>query len=84
MVNADDPRTEILGGMNLDARRVSYGLKSSSVDVDVSARIERLSASGSRFLLHGFDRTATVEIRLIGPRQVELRGPGRRRPGLGA
>ena len=82
VVNADDPRAEILGGVNLDARRVSYGLKSAA-GVDVSARIERLDASGSRFLLQGFDRTATVEIRLIGPRQVQLR-PGRRRIGLGA
>jgi UDP-N-acetylmuramoyl-L-alanyl-D-glutamate--2,6-diaminopimelate ligase len=69
VVNADDPRAEMLGGVNLDARRVSYGLKPAA-GVDVSARIERLGASGSRFLLHGFERTAAVEIRLIGPRQV--------------
>jgi UDP-N-acetylmuramoyl-L-alanyl-D-glutamate--2,6-diaminopimelate ligase len=69
VVNADDPRAEILGGVNLDARRVSYGMKSAA-GVDVSARIERLGPSGSRFLLHGFERTEAVEIRLIGPRQV--------------
>jgi UDP-N-acetylmuramoyl-L-alanyl-D-glutamate--2,6-diaminopimelate ligase len=69
VVNADDPGAEILGGVNLDARRVSFG-QNHPAKVDVSARIERLDASGSRFVLHGFDRAAPVELRLIGPRHV--------------
>ncbi len=69
VVNADDPHAEILGGVNLDARRVSFGMEHPT-KVDVSGRIDRLDASGSRFTLHGFHRPATVELRLIGPRQV--------------
>ncbi|MGO8898296.1 MAG: Mur ligase family protein [Isosphaeraceae bacterium] len=69
VVNADDPHAEILGAVNLDARRVSFGM-AHPTQVDVSARIERLDAAGSRFVLHGFDRSATVDLRLYGPRQV--------------
>jgi UDP-N-acetylmuramoyl-L-alanyl-D-glutamate--2,6-diaminopimelate ligase len=69
VVNADDPHAEILGGVNLDARRVSYGIDHPT-QVDISARIGRIDANGSRFVLHGFDRSATVSLRLIGPRQV--------------
>jgi UDP-N-acetylmuramoyl-L-alanyl-D-glutamate--2,6-diaminopimelate ligase len=69
VVNADDPHAEILGGVNLDARRVSFGMERPTA-VDVSARILRLDASGSRFLLHGFDQAATVDLRLIGPAAV--------------
>ncbi|MGC8643872.1 MAG: Mur ligase family protein, partial [Isosphaeraceae bacterium] len=69
VVNADDPHAEILGGVNLDARRVSFGLEDPT-SVDVSARIQRMDSSGSRFLLGGFDRLATVNLRLIGPRQI--------------
>ncbi|MFO0949668.1 MAG: UDP-N-acetylmuramyl-tripeptide synthetase [Isosphaeraceae bacterium] len=69
VVNADDPHAELLGGLNLDARRVTFGMESPAA-VDVSARIKRLDASGTRFELLGFDRSATVELRLIGPRQV--------------
>jgi UDP-N-acetylmuramoyl-L-alanyl-D-glutamate--2,6-diaminopimelate ligase len=69
VVNADDPHTEILGGVNLDARRVSFGMEHPTA-VDVSARILRMDASGSRILIHGFDRLARVDLRLVGPRQV--------------
>lgn len=69
IVNADDPHAEILGGVNLDARRVSFGMERPT-SVDVSAQIQRTDSSGSRFLLHGFDRLALVNLRLIGPRQV--------------
>jgi UDP-N-acetylmuramoyl-L-alanyl-D-glutamate--2,6-diaminopimelate ligase len=69
VVNADDPHAEILGGVNLDARRVSFGVEHPT-QVDVSARIERIDATGSRFALQGFDRTERVDLRLIGPRQV--------------
>ncbi len=69
VVNADDPHAEILGAVNLDARRVSFGM-SHPTQVDVSARIERIDAGGSRFVLHGFDRSTTVDLRLYGPRQV--------------
>lgn len=69
VVNADDPHAELLGGVNLDARRVSFGLESPA-RVDVSARVERMDATGTRFALLGFGRPATVELRLIGPRQV--------------
>ncbi len=69
VVNADDPHAEILGAVNLDARRVSFGM-SHPTQVDVSARIDRLDSAGSRFTLHGFDRSAKVNLSLYGPRQV--------------
>jgi UDP-N-acetylmuramoyl-L-alanyl-D-glutamate--2,6-diaminopimelate ligase len=69
VVNADDPHAEILGAVNLDARRVSFGL-AHPTQVDVSARIERLDSAGSRFVLYGFDRSVKVDLRLYGPRQV--------------
>jgi len=69
IVNDDDPNAEILGAVNLDARRVSYGLNRPG-RVDITGAIERVDASGSRFLLHGFDRAARVDLRLVGPRHV--------------
>jgi UDP-N-acetylmuramoyl-L-alanyl-D-glutamate--2,6-diaminopimelate ligase len=69
VVNADDPHAELLGGVNLDARRVTFGLERPT-QVDVSARVDRIGATGSRFVLQGFDRDEAVQLRLVGPRQV--------------
>jgi UDP-N-acetylmuramoyl-L-alanyl-D-glutamate--2,6-diaminopimelate ligase len=63
IVNADDPHAELLGAVNLDTRRVAFGL---NVPADITARVERLDRAGSRFLLHGFDREARVSLRLAG------------------
>jgi UDP-N-acetylmuramoyl-L-alanyl-D-glutamate--2,6-diaminopimelate ligase len=71
VVNADDPNAEILGGVNLDTRRVSFALEPMSVargPVDVSAQLERIDGSGTRMLLHGFSRELVVHLPLIGPR----------------
>ena len=70
-MNADDPNAEILGGVNLDARRVAFALEpvaSPSAAVDVSARLEWLDGSGTRMLLHGFDREIAVHLPLVGSR----------------
>jgi UDP-N-acetylmuramoyl-L-alanyl-D-glutamate--2,6-diaminopimelate ligase len=67
VVNADDPHAELLGAVNLEARRVSFALERPA---DVTAKIERLDRGGSRFLLRGFDREAAVALRLIGPHHV--------------
>lgn len=67
VVNADDPHAELLGALNLDARRVTFSLKRPA---DVTASIERIEPRGSRFQLRGFEREATVEIRLTGPSSV--------------
>jgi UDP-N-acetylmuramoyl-L-alanyl-D-glutamate--2,6-diaminopimelate ligase len=67
VVNADDPHAELLGAVNLEARRVSFALDRPA---DVTAKIERLDRDGSRFLLRGFDREAAVALRLIGPHHV--------------
>ncbi|WP_165227087.1 Mur ligase family protein [Aquisphaera insulae] len=69
VVNADDPHAEILGGVNLLARRLSYGT-AEPAGVDVWGRIDRMDASGTRFILHGFGRPVPVDLRLIGPRHV--------------
>lgn len=67
VVNADDPHAELLGAVNLDARRVTFSLERAA---DVTASIERLDATGSRFVLRGFDREATVELQLAGAASV--------------
>jgi UDP-N-acetylmuramoyl-L-alanyl-D-glutamate--2,6-diaminopimelate ligase len=63
VVNADDPQAELLGAVNLEARRVSFGLKA---EADVSARIERLDRTGAKILLQGFDREVGVTLRPSG------------------
>lgn len=67
VVNADDPDVEILGAVNLEATRVSFGIERPA---DVSAEIERLDRRGARFRLRGFDREATVSLRLTGVAHV--------------
>jgi UDP-N-acetylmuramoyl-L-alanyl-D-glutamate--2,6-diaminopimelate ligase len=66
-VNADDPQVELLGGVNLDSRRVSFAI---GWPADVSAKIDRMGPSGSLFRLRGFDREAKVELRLVGSENV--------------
>ncbi|APW64123.1 Mur ligase family protein [Paludisphaera borealis] len=69
VVNDDDPNAEILGALNLDARRVSFGVKRPG-QVDVSAAIERIDSSGSRFILQGFDRAVPINLQLVGERHI--------------
>ena len=69
VVNADDPNTELLGGVNIDARRIAFALEPAmnpGVAVDVSARLEWMDGSGTRMILHGFDREVTVHLPLVG------------------
>jgi UDP-N-acetylmuramoyl-L-alanyl-D-glutamate--2,6-diaminopimelate ligase len=71
VVNADDPDAEMLGGVNLDVRRVAFALEpvmNPAAAVDVSARLEWLDGSGTRMFLHGFDREVAVHLPLIGSR----------------
>jgi UDP-N-acetylmuramoyl-L-alanyl-D-glutamate--2,6-diaminopimelate ligase len=67
VINADDPHAELLGAVNLDARRVSFALEQPA---NITAKIERLDRSGTRFLLRGFEREATVALPLIGAHHV--------------
>ena len=85
VVNADDPNAEILGGVNLDARRVAFAMEPASrpgLGVDVSARIVRLDGAGTRMVIHGFDRELS---RRPAPRRPAGGGlrPGGGGPGLG-
>ena len=71
VVNADDPNAEILGGVNLDARRVAFALEPAAAakgTVDVRARLERIDGSGTRMLLHGFNRELALHLPLVGTR----------------
>ena len=71
VVNANDPNAEILGAVNLDARRVAFAMEPAArpaLGVDVSARIVRLDGAGTRMVLHGFDREVSVGLPLVGPR----------------
>jgi UDP-N-acetylmuramoyl-L-alanyl-D-glutamate--2,6-diaminopimelate ligase len=67
VVNADDPEADLLGAVNLEARRVSFAL---GRPADVTAHIDRLDGNGTRFRLRGFDREATVALALVGTRSV--------------
>ncbi len=69
VVNADDPRAERLGAVNLDTRRVAFGL-AHHADADVTARVERIDRSGSRIWLRGFERETAVSLRLAGTSSV--------------
>ena len=69
VVNADDRNAEMLGGVNLEARRVAFALQpaaSSGMMVDISARLESVDGSGTRMRLHGFDREIGVHVPLVG------------------
>jgi UDP-N-acetylmuramoyl-L-alanyl-D-glutamate--2,6-diaminopimelate ligase len=71
VVAADDPNAEVLGGVNLDARRVAFALDPVAPvhrDIQVWARLERLDGAGTRMRLCGFDREAVVHLPLVGPR----------------
>jgi UDP-N-acetylmuramoyl-L-alanyl-D-glutamate--2,6-diaminopimelate ligase len=68
VVNADDRDASLLGAVNLDADRVSFGLGD---DSGIAAVIERVDARGSRFRLIGLDGEATVTLSLVGRGHVE-------------
>jgi len=61
--NADEPEADVLGAVNLEARRVTFGRDRPA---HVSAAVDRIDASGSTFRLRGFEREATVTLRLAG------------------
>ena len=67
VVNADEPSADLMGAVNLDALRVTFGLRAAA---DVTARIERIDGSGTRFGLLGFDREVRVTLRPVGSRAV--------------
>jgi UDP-N-acetylmuramoyl-L-alanyl-D-glutamate--2,6-diaminopimelate ligase len=67
VLDADDPEADPLGAVNLQARRVTFGLDRPA---HVSAILDRLDASGARFRLRGFDREANVTLRLAGEEHV--------------
>lgn len=67
VVNADDPEVDLFGAVNLDAQRVAYSLEKTA---EVTAEIEHQDMRGTRFRIRGFDREATVDLRLAGPRAV--------------
>ncbi|MFO0950006.1 MAG: cyanophycin synthetase [Isosphaeraceae bacterium] len=67
VVNVDEPQAELVGAVNLDARRVTFGLGHGvATGADVSAVVDRLDHEGSRIRLLGFDREATVDLRVPG------------------
>jgi UDP-N-acetylmuramoyl-L-alanyl-D-glutamate--2,6-diaminopimelate ligase len=71
VVNANEVDAETLCGVNLDARRVVFALRSGRSRkraVDVSGQIVRIDNSGTRLLLSGFDRQAAVHLPLVGLR----------------
>jgi UDP-N-acetylmuramoyl-L-alanyl-D-glutamate--2,6-diaminopimelate ligase len=67
VISADEPEADPLGAVNLSSRRVTYGLERTA---HVSAIVDRLDPSGARFRLRGFDREATITLRLAGMEHV--------------
>ena len=67
VINADEPEADPLGAVNLSTRRVTYGLERAA---QVSAALDHLDPSGSRFRLRGFDREATISLQLAGEEHV--------------
>ncbi len=67
VVRNDDPDAELLGAVNLEARRVAYALEGPA---DVSAARACLDEAGTRFLITGFDKETPVRLRLIGRRNL--------------
>ncbi len=67
VVNADDREADLIGAVNLQARRVTFGMRA---EADVSATVERLDSTGTRLRLRGFDREVTVGLRPVGSRVV--------------
>jgi UDP-N-acetylmuramoyl-L-alanyl-D-glutamate--2,6-diaminopimelate ligase len=71
VVGAADSHAEILGGINLNARRVAFALEPASPTiprVDFFGRLERLDGSGTRIVLSGFDHEVAVHLPLVGLR----------------
>ncbi len=69
VIDADDPEADVLGAVNLEARRVTFGVDldlDSTSRANVSAVIERVEAGSSRFVLRGFDRDVVVTLRVGG------------------
>ncbi len=67
IINANEAEADPLGSVNLAARRVTFGIDRLA---NVSAAIERHDPSGSTFRLRGFNREATITLRLGGEEQV--------------
>jgi len=69
IIDADDPDADVLGAVNLSARRVTFGVDlhvDAAPKANVSAVIDRVDAVSSRFLLRGFDRDVVVTLRVGG------------------
>ena len=69
VIDADDPETDVLGAVNLQARRVTFGIDAdaeSQPRASVSAVIDRVDAGSCRFWLRGFDRDVMVTLRVGG------------------
>src|SRR5262249_12866166 len=62
---------EILGAVNLDARRVAFAMEPPTrpgLAADVWAGLVQVDGSGTRMSLRGFDREARVHLSLVDPR----------------
>ncbi len=67
VINADDPEADLLGAVNLGARRISFAV---TAPADVTATIDGFDAEGSRIRIRGFDREVSVRLRPLGQASV--------------
>jgi UDP-N-acetylmuramoyl-L-alanyl-D-glutamate--2,6-diaminopimelate ligase len=63
VLGVDEPAADLLGAVNLGARRVTFGRDRPA---HVWAAVDRVDGSGTRFRLRGFGREAAVTLRLAG------------------
>ena len=69
IIDADDPEADVLGAVNLAARRVTFGVDDQGdcpSRTTLSAVVDRTDAGSCRFLLRGFDREMVVTLRVGG------------------
>lgn len=67
VINRDDPVADLVGA-DLRARVLTFGIQ--APNVDVGARIEEVSSSGSRFVLRGRSFETAMQCALIGRHNI--------------
>ena len=73
VIDADDPDADVLGAVNLRARRVTYGIDTDGQTesrASVSALVDTVDATSARFILRGFDRDVAITLRVGGGHSV--------------
>lgn len=63
IVNADDVHAEIMGAVNIESTRISFGIKNPA---DVTAVIDKMTWQGSAIRIRGFGRELPITLKIAG------------------